>query len=91
MRYVFGTGIILQLALIVIPAISAETQLPAPSSPTQPLTQQLQPPSTTVSKQSQDGSAPCNLTQPNTKTQLSERDRLILERYLLRIIPNTSD
>ncbi len=90
MKYIFGIGIALQFASTVIPAISAETQLSAPSSLTQPTTQKPEPRSAPVSERSQNNSARRELTQPDDKTQLLERDRLILERYLIRVIPKTS-
>ncbi|MBW4694232.1 MAG: hypothetical protein KME27_21010 [Lyngbya sp. HA4199-MV5] len=94
MKFMLGIGVALQLTAIGMPAISAETQSSAPQ-PTQPINKEQptnkEPRSATVPERSQDTSDHWELTQPDDKTQLSERDRLILERYLIRIIPRTSD
>jgi hypothetical protein len=89
MKYIVGISIALQLASTMTPAISVETQVPTASP--QPVRQKPKPCSANVPERSQGNSTQQKLTQSDDKTQLSERDRLILERYLIKIIPKASD
>jgi hypothetical protein len=90
MKDLFVIGITLQLAASVLPALSAETPLPKPSSPIPPATQAPAPRSAKLPQRSPDPSAQRQSASPNDQTPLLERDRLMLERYLIRVMPKTS-
>ena len=95
LKDIFVIGITLQLAATVLPALSAETPLPVPADPIPPATQApaTQAPAPRSAKRPQ--RLPADTAQrqpapPNDPTPLLERDRLILERYLIRVMPKTS-
>ncbi|MBD2038265.1 hypothetical protein H6F76_25255 [Leptolyngbya sp. FACHB-321] len=90
LKAIFVIGITLQLAATVLPALSAETPLPARSAPIPPATQAPAPRSAKRPQRLPADTAQRQVAPPNGQTPLLERDRLILERYLIRVIPKTS-
>ena len=90
LKDIFVIGITLQLAATMLPALSAETPLPAPADPISSATQAPAPRSAKLPQRLPADTAQRQPAPPNDQTPLLERDRLILERYLIRVIPKTS-
>ena len=90
LKDLFVIGITLQLAATVLPSLSAATPLPVPADPIPPATQAPAPRSAKRPQRLPADTAQRQPAPPNDPTPLLERDRLILERYLIRVMPKTS-
>ena len=90
LKDLFVIGITLQLAATVLPSLSAATPLPVPADPIPTATQAPAPRSAKRPQRLPNDTAQRQPKTPNDQTPLLERDRLILERYLIRVMPKTT-
>lgn len=91
MKYIISVGIALQLVAIM-PAVRAETAVPMPQSPTQPTApRDSEPRPAAASNRARVNLEQRTSTKPDSVKRSLERDRLILERFLIKIIPPASN